>query len=254
MLEILNDFPIGYIFIFLFLVKIIEIFIEFVFNESKKWIFYTHIYVNSGLLNTHIYTLADKNYESKLKYLSNGIQRCRKYCLKDYLKDYDKFDIAKLNHANIRMVRKILLDKNDALILQRMDKPRDYFELVSASLINNKSLTISILTMDDIYRYFEHDFTVPSILRAGSHIFYDNVGELKDIYLRSYDYLGMRLYVEGDIEVLDKVEFLVEIKNKYFNLMLYNINEDLSYGVIIKENYLELDVLTLYYIAQFYNF
>jgi len=252
----------SFILLFSFSLYGLWLLISYLYREEKVWEYQNHIFISKLLKQikdnkeVHIFTLNSKNYLYNLKYLPKIFKKVKKYEINKELSEYNynKFNIRKINLANASIITKILDEKpNECLIIQNMNKPRDYFEIVASLLVNNLNATISIMTLNEPKIYFANDFTVRNILKSGSHIFYEKRGVKKNFKI--YSVFSME-YAEkiiiGNNSRVKLINFLDEIKNVYFHIKIYLIDNE-KFGISIIQNYLELEEFTLYYIAQFYN-
>jgi len=246
---------------FIFLYKIIYLILEF--EEKKKiWnLFKTIIPNNNG---KYIYTINNPNYKKDKKYLDYQYQICREYYLDNELINYNKFNINSINKAHCSLIQKILKNQDpQCLIIQNMSKPRDYFELVASLLVNRSDYGIIILGEGEGF-FKKCEYQVTNILQQGSHIFYDKKNKKKEIYVRSKQVWGEKIYywnglIDNDEELDLEFDFCEKIITKYFEINLFHIignNDesyfDINYGVSIVKNTLELDERLLFYIGQLY--
>jgi len=209
-----------YLVILFFLLKYI---IDKIFEENVIFNYFKHINVSDSdddLMN--VYIIKEDNYIPK------EISKIRKYDLLE-LASYKR---KRKHHRKI--IREIISEKKDCLIIGNMVSPNDYFELVGSLLVNGINAKISIVREDDIKYYFEEDYKVCNILREGGNY---SVGVIKE---------------NGNMLIVDKGEtnFYKNIKTKYFEIDLYKIKNSKKYAVSILWNPLKLDNKNLYNIAQ----
>ena len=82
-------------------------------------------------------------------------------------------------------------------------------------------------------------------------VFLDKSDKSLDIESRITYHFCEKILV-GSVETYNKLEFKKEVKNDYFHIKIYEIEEG-KYGISIIKNNLKLDDITLYYIGQFYQ-
>ncbi len=259
MIEILNyiKYSVFLYFGLKFIFKLMSIIIDKIYDDIKNWDYLTHININNAQQEENyirIFTLKSKDYKLNLRYLNKSLLKCKRYYLENELVklNYSKFDILKINQANCNIISNILRNNDEeCIIIQNMNKPRDYFELVASLLVNDKKAIISILEMEDSQNFFQEDFTIENILKSGSHIFYDKGDRNLKLESRITYHFCEKILV-GTIESYSQMKFRKEVKNDYFHIKIYEI-EDGKYGISILKNNLNLDEISLYYIGQFYQ-
>ncbi len=241
--------PAGMIFLYFVLCYLAK-------NNKKRWSYYTHIRLGEKIYTRkQIFTLCDQEWEKNYIYIPSFLKKIRRYYLsKELLKiDYNKFSIYDLNYAHVNLLKKFINEKPDeCLFLQNMSKPRDYFEMIGTLLVNNIDCVISIMIIDGPEFYFPEDFTVLSILNAGSHLFYRKNNRRLNINIIEIEQDG-EIIMTGDEIIKNRLNFVKEINTEYFSIRLFDINTDIKYGVSIVSNRYGLEKLELFYIGQLYN-
>jgi len=258
---------------------ILMIFIFFIMVKISNYIF-----TETEIQKLHWYNLLSINLKSNNKFfnvitLNSPDYRENLYCLNDMnfyrTRTYDivyiinkkkiKKNIFGLNYANKCIIKKILKrNENNFVIVQKMCKPRDYFEYYASFIVNNCNVNIEIYSTPYWKRFPLELFKLENVLKGGTHIFFNKKNRELDLKILSKKYVNKIIYygifLHDMPQKMENIEFTFfkKIENKYFEIDLYNFENKyesyfrVKYGVSIKENNLNLDIKTLFYIGQLY--
>lgn len=258
---------------------ILMIFIFFIMVKISNYIF-----TETEIQKLHWYNLLSINLKSNNKFfnvitLNSPDYRENLYCLNDMnfygTRTYDidhiinkkkiKKNIFGLNYANKFIIKKILKrNENNFVIIQKMCKPRDYFEYYASFIVNNCNVNIEIYSTPYWKRFPLELFKLENVLKGGTHIFFNKKNCELDLKILSKKYVNKLIYygifLHDMPQKMENIEFTFfkKIENKYFEIDLYNFENkyesyfQVKYGVSIKENNLNLDIKTLFYIGQLY--
>jgi hypothetical protein len=243
-----------------------------------------YIFTETEIQKLHWYNLLSINLKSNNKFfnvitLNSPDYRENLYCLNDInfyrTRTYDivhiinkkkiKKNIFGLNYANKCIIKKILKrNENNFVIIQKMCKPRDYFEYYASFIVNNCNVNIEIYSTPYWKRFPLELFKLENVLKGGTHIFFNKKNRELDLKILSKKYVNKIIYygifLHDMPQKMENIEFTFfkKIENKYFEIDLYNFENKyesyfrVKYGVSIKENNLNLDIKTLFYIGQLY--
>lgn len=237
--------------------------IDYLFEPIIVWKYYKHIFINENndvLLDEsnekmRIYTFNEIDWNKYYFNLWNSILILRKYVLRDKLDElkYNHFDFTKISIAHISLLKQIIFDKNEeCLLVQRMTKPRDYFELIALLLINKRNAVISILNVNNNRYFYPDDFTIERIMLGGSHLFFRKNGKRKYYKLKKIIFDDKEIIILTDIGKINiKIKSITNVENIFFSINIYKFNNIEEYGVEILENSINLNSDYLWYIGQF---
>lgn len=257
-------------FIFIFGITIIQFLaLKISFNKNYwKTILNINVMRSGSYKYKHIFTFCSDNNDSlnQIKHLESFFDIGKKFYFNDEIQkiNYEKFNIEKINLAHRNMLKKVMQEDDSCAIVQNMRKPRDFFDLYCYVLMSKRNEnilihiesycgTISLTSNKENTNnlYVSNEYSMKNVIEDGGHLMYYKKNRKREIEINMKLVDDKKIfYGKGDFG--DGYKFLDNIKNYFFEVNIYELNNRDDFGIEVIENKLNIDDKYIYRIGQYY--